>query len=330
MPLSFFRKSQLTTIITVICVFAAIWLKTFINGASFPFIFDSINMPLYQLVAKFLPPNLFYSKIVTFLIIIAVAIYLLQLNSRFIIIKQRTYLPALFFFLISSALVPVQRINPAVFASLFITIGLDHIFSIYQKHDPLDNLFRAGISLSIASLFYAPAITIYLLLLIGLLILRAFDLREWVVALLGLALPWGFLLLIRFWLNIDFESTMNMVSNNLITKTESSINDIIPIIFTALVGIPTLVALLYAIPNMANQKISIRKYQNLFLWMLLISLLTFALVPTCSYEIAYILAIPLSFQLSNYFSNVKVKFWPKLLFILVFVAAIVVQIYPYL
>ena len=330
MLLSFFRKSQTTTITAAILVLAAIWLSTFLSKTTYPYIFDSINMPLYQLVAKYLTPDNIYSKVITLVLILAIAIYLQQLNGRFIIIKQRTYLPALFFFLVSSALTPVQRLNPAVFASLFITIAIDHIFAIYQKVNPLDNIFRAGIALGIASLFYAPAIPILLILFIGLTILRTFSLREWFVSLLGIAIPWGVLLLTYYWFKVDFVSTINLVSNNLTTKTESSIDDLIPIISTVAIGIPTIVAWLHMIPSMASQKISIRKYQSILIWLLMISLSVFLLIPTCSYEISYILAIPLSYQLSQYFSVIKDKFWPELLFSLIFLAAIAVQIYPYL
>ncbi|BDX37756.1 hypothetical protein CYCD_11110 [Tenuifilaceae bacterium CYCD] len=328
MLLSFFRKSQILAIFAIVIVLAAIWIKTFFNGITYPFIFDSINMPLYSIVAKYLKPELLYTKLTVVAFILSIAFYLLHLNGKYIIIKQRTYIPALLFIIISSAFTPIQRVNPAVFAGLFITIALDHIFAIYQKHSPLDNLFRAGISLGIASLFYAPAITIYLLLFVSLSILRSFNAKEWFVSILGIILPWGVLLLINLWLQIGFSETVGMVSHNLITPTQSSIDELIPIVFTSAIGLPTLVAIIYMIPSMANQKISVRKFQNIFFWLLLLSVSSFVIFSTCSYEIAYIAAIPLSFQLGNYFTTAKGKFWPEVLFMLIFIAALAVQLYP--
>jgi len=327
MLLSFFRRSHISVIVFVILALIAIWIKTFVGGDIYPYIFDSIKMPLYAIVTKYLTVGLFWSKIITVVLILSIALYLLHLNGKYIIIKQRTYLPVLFFILTSAAFIPIQRINPAIFASFFIVLALDHIFATYQKSDPLDNLFRAGISLSIASMFYAPALSVYLLLFIGLSILRSFSFREWFVSLLGIALPWGVLLLVNFWFDIDFSAITNLLKSNLITETESSIDDLIPIVFTAVIGIPTLVALVYMIPSMASQKISVRKYQNIFFWMLLICGVTFAFIPTCSYEIAYIGAIPLSYQLTNYFSSVRGGFWPNLLFILILMAALAIQLY---
>ncbi len=327
MLLSFFKKSQLSVVILVVIISVAIWLKTFLNGLSYPFIFDTINMPLYAILVKYINQSIILSNIITFSFVMAIAFYLLHLNSKFIIIKQRTYLPALFYLLISTAFVPIQRINPAIFATFFILLALDHIFAIYQKGNPLDNLFRAGISLGIASLIYAPAIPFYLIIFMGLLLLRSFSLREWFVAVLGIALPWGFLMLTYYWLNIDISKTFELVKSNLITDTESSIDELIPIIFTSVIGLPTLVALFYLIPSMANQKISVRKYHTLFFWILFIGAASFALIPTTSYEIAYILAIPLSFQLTNYFANARKSFWAELLFTLIIIAALAIQLY---
>jgi hypothetical protein len=327
MLLSFFKKSQLSVVILVVIISVAIWLKTFLNGLSYPFIFDTINMPLYAILVKYINQSIILSNIITFSLVMAIAFYLLHLNSKFIIVKQRTYLPALFYLLISTAFIPIQRINPAIFATFFILLALDHIFAIYQKGNPLDNLFRAGISLGIASLFYAPAIPFYLIIFMGLLLLRSFSLREWFVAMLGIALPWGFLMLTYFWLNIDFSQTFELVKSNLMTDTESSVDELIPIIFTSAIGLPTIVSLFYLIPSMANQKISVRKYHTLFFWIIFIGAVSFALIPTASYEMAYILAIPLSFQLTNYFANARKGFWTELLFTLIIIAALAIQLY---
>lgn len=328
MLLKFFRKSHLIVVITILAILVAIWLRTFIKGLTYPFIFDSISMPLYSLAVKLISPATFYSRVITVLLVVTITFYLLHINSKFIIIKQRTYLPILVFIVVSSAFIPVQRINPAIFASLFIIIALNHIFTSYQKENPLDNLFRAGLMLGIASLFYAPAGVMYSILFIGLSMLRPFNAREWIVSILGITVPWGFLIFTYYWLDIDISALVNMVKNNLITGTTSSIAESIPIVFTILIGIPTLVALLYLIPSMSAQKISVRKYQNILLWLLLLCAFSFVVIPTCSYEIAYIGAIPLSYQLTSYFSSAKGKFWPEVLFILLFVAVLVIQIFP--
>lgn len=328
MLLSFFRKSSISVILMVLLILVALWTKTFLSGSIYPFIFDSIKMPLYSLLTNYLSPELFYSKVLTLLTIVAVSFYLLHINGKYIIIKQRTYLPAFLFILISTAFTPLQRINPAVFSSFFIVLAFDHIFAIYQNNNPLDNIFRAGVSLSIASLFYAPAMVFSLSVFIGLVILRSFYLREWIVSFLGLALPWGVFLLVQLWFNVDFVDSYSLVKNNLITQTESSIDELIPIIFASAIGISTFFALVYMIPSMANQKISVRKYQIIFFWFLLLTILVFFIVPTSSYEVAYFAAFPLSFQLTNYFSTTRGKFWPEVFFVLIIMAAIAMQLYP--
>ncbi len=329
MLLSFFRKSSISVIVTSIMIFIVIWLRTFCSAINYPFIFDSVNMPLYSLVVKYLPLNGIYASLLTFLLVISIAFYLLYLNGKYILIKQRTYLPFLFMVLVSSSLVPLQRVNPALFAGLMLVVAVDHIFAFYQKTNAFDHIFRAGLSVGIASLFYAPAIPFYLLLLIGLMLLRSFNVREWLVALFGIALPWGFLLLTYFWLQVDALEVWRLLQANLGAHAGLSIDEFVLIVFFAAIALPVLVALLYLIPSLASQKISVRKFHGVLIWFMLLGVLAYAAIPSCSYEIIYLLAIPLSFHLGNYFTTVRGKFWPLVLFLLIFLAIIFVQVYPY-
>lgn len=328
MLLKFFQKSQIQVIVSIILLSLLVWIRIFINGVTYPFIFDSISMPLFTVVLKYLPAGILISKIVSYVVMMVMAFYILHINSKFIIIKQRSYLPALFFILISSAFIPVQRINPAIFAGFFVVLATDHLFSIYQKTNPLDSLFRAGISLGIASLIYAPAVVFYLILFIGLTILRSFNIKEWFVSLLGILLPWGFWILYLFWFDFEFSSIFKILSSNLITQTQSSIDEMIPIFFTAAISLPSLIAIIYMLPSMGNQKISVRKYQFILLWFIVLCIAAFIIIPTCSYEISYLVAIPLSLQLTNYFTSARSKFWTELFFILILLAATIVQVYP--
>lgn len=143
MLLKFFRQSLPQVILVIILMSVLLWLRSFFSDMVEPFYFESIQMPFYSLVVKWISNNLLLGRIIAFIVMLITGFYLLQINSKHIVIKQRTYLLSLFYIILVSSLLSLQQLNPAVFASFFFVLAIDHILSIYHKEVVLDNLFRA-------------------------------------------------------------------------------------------------------------------------------------------------------------------------------------------
>src|SRR6185503_18765652 len=69
----------------------------------------------------------------------------------------------------------------------------------YKKEAALALIFDAGLLVSIASLFFFPYIVFILFIIAALMILRPFNLREYLMAILGLLVPYYFIGVYFFW-----------------------------------------------------------------------------------------------------------------------------------
>lgn len=328
MLLSFFKKSLPQVIVVVIVLAILLWLKTFLyDQVVVPYFFDSVNMPFYAFAIKWLPEGSMSSRIVAFTAMLITALYLLHLNSKHIIIKQRTYLPALFFVLLSSCFLPLQRINPAVFSSFLILLTIDHILTIYHKENVLDNIFKAGFYVSIASLFYAPSIIYIVAVLLAILTLRAFNLRELFASLFGFFTPWFFFFFYHYFINSDLTITFRVLDFNLFTGINHNSNSPLFYIFYGYCLILFLITGVFLLNSLSTQKISIRKYYGVFFWFNLISAAIIILIPSCSIEIVYIVSVPIVFQFTHYFTMAKRVFWAELFFGFALFVAFLMQFY---
>lgn len=323
--LKYFRSSQIPAALAVIAIGVILWAIPILSDTRHLFQFDVLAMPLYRWLIWLIPNNAIISNAIALILVFIMGFYLLRLNAKYVIIKQRSYLPVLLFVLLVSAIIPFQRVTPAILAGLCVEFSLYYIYSIYQSKNPLDSLFRAGLLLGIASLFYAPAIIMSLVLFIGQLVLRPFSIREWTVALLGLILPLVTYLFVLFYFDTNPMLAFDLYSVNLSIEFFPSIGTVIPLVFFACIAPPLLIALAYLIPSLSKQKISVRKFNAVNFYLLLLVVLTFIAVPGASYELIFIAAIPLSFQLANLFTNAKATFWLQLLFVLMFVGALLGQ-----
>lgn len=321
------QKSRFGALVFILLLLFATWLTTLMGKSpTYSFLFDSFPMPFYQAVANLLSHYPIGYKLTAVILFFISGIYLLVLNNKFIILKNRSYLPILFYALCSAAFLPIQRLNPALVSVFLVLLSIDHLFAIYQKNAPLDNLFRAGLAIGLATLFYAPAVTIAVWALLTLLVLRPFNVREWFVLLFAFTVPWLIYMLILFIINDDILKPYHAFVTSLFTESEPAIDDKLFWIFGGFLAIPFGVSLIGTYQKLAFQKIIIRRYFTIFLYLFLIGVVSFFLVPGVSYEIFYFTAIPSAFIMSSYFADAKQNFWNELLLWLPIMGAIVVQV----
>lgn len=311
------KKTQFSALFLIVLLSLAEWLPSLLHAPKiYPTTFDSVSMPLYRHFIALTGQNPLVGKLIALALTFTIGIYILNINGRYMLVKQRSYLPLLFYVFLSSAIVPLQRLLPVIPAMLFTVGAFDYLLGTYQKKLPLDNLYRTGILISLATLFYAPAIFLVIWLFIGLAILRPFRLREWLVVLVGIATPWFFWIFYCYWYDYSTAIPAETVLKNISVETNVSFDSLGPLILILFLA-PALLASLFRIfHNLGMQKISIRKFQNILLWLLLFSIFLNTAIPQASYELTYLAAVPLSLFTAAYFVNCRSRFWSELLFAL--------------
>ncbi|MHC1703194.1 MAG: DUF6427 family protein [Tenuifilaceae bacterium] len=327
MLLKFFKQSLPQVIVVIIVLAIILWLQSFLSDLGLSYYFDSIKMPFYDFVTKWLNEGLLKSHIITFVIMMITAFLLLQINSKHIIIKQRTYLPAFIFIILVSGFLPLQRINPTVFASFFLVFAFDHILSLYHKENVLDNLYKAGFFIALATLFYAPVIFYLAAVFLSIISIRTFNIREWLVSIIGFLTPWFFFFFYHYYFNSDLTISYRILVYNLFTEINQNYTGTLFYIFCGYCIILFIITGLFLLNSLPNQKISVRKYHGVFFWFNLVTALIVLFVPSCSIEILYIAAIPVSFQFAHYFTLSNRKFWPSFFFILLIGIVALLQFY---
>jgi len=329
MLLRFFKQSLPHVLAAIILFAIVLWGKSFLGQNPTDYYYDFIKMPFYQVLTDFFPNKNFYKTLFCFLLILFTGFYLLQINSKHIIIKNRTYLPALIFFLILSSVQSLQRLNPAVFSAVFLMFTYDNLFSIYHKDDVLNNIFKSGFFIALASLFYAPSAIYLVPLILSILALRTFNFREIISAIIGFLTPWFFYSFYCYIIKDHWNFGIKLFMENLITHADQpwKINYTF-YLFAGFFLLLFIITSIFLYNSLQNQKIIVRKYFGAFYWFNLFSVLIILFIPSLSIEIIYILAIPLTFQFAYYFSQSTKRFWPNLLFNLMLAIVLLTQFFP--
>lgn len=178
---------QLSVIILlVICI--GLWINTIV--------FSSSYIPDVQYDEHILYYFIFTHKLsfVATQIIACIVVLLGAFFVNFIAVQQEitfktNFLPSFFYILFAFSATAKNSLEPILVANLFLMAALYFVINSYRREEALTDFFNAGLCMGLASFFYIDYIVVFPVLYIAILILRAFNWREWVVSFLGLIAP---------------------------------------------------------------------------------------------------------------------------------------------
>lgn len=145
------------------------------------------------------------------------AIYLKSISSKHKLFPRPTYIPSFVFLLLTSIYPPFNSFGETVLLNWFLLGAMDVMFSFTQTTQPRKLIYNAGFLLSMTALFQFTFLSFFLMLLVGMVMFRPFNLGEWSVALMGYTTPFYFLActlfladrfgVLREWPHIGFSLT---------------------------------------------------------------------------------------------------------------------------
>ncbi|WP_143304871.1 hypothetical protein [Chitinophaga vietnamensis] len=187
----FFRSGNPLTVLLlliytlIIKFFYLIHPKTFVADGSEGLLYGLLTRWLHSLVGD---SPLFFTS-VTVLVLLLQSLLFTRIINHHRLFAKPTYLPAMCFLLFTSMLESWNVFSPALLVNMIMLWVFSSITELYTRTSARDVVFNIGFALGICGLFYFPAIIFCVLLLVSMLIMRAFRLAEWIIALLGLICP---------------------------------------------------------------------------------------------------------------------------------------------
>ncbi len=159
------------------------------------------SMPVFgYLTSKIVPDNsnplasIFLVVFITFIN----SLLINRLSIKNHLFREHTLLPGMFYALFSSILIAFIPTTDVHFAAFFILLAIQSIFSSYNNVKSADDVFLAGFYLSLATLFYFPAIILIVFGYFGFSIMRSFTAKEVLQYFLGWATPFYLVMIYQY------------------------------------------------------------------------------------------------------------------------------------
>jgi hypothetical protein len=313
--LRFFRGTGPAVIFLIVVIFGFFWVSAFMNPQSpGKAIYDTSPMPLYGIVQSIIGSHPLSGVIVSFLVLSVILFLLVNFNTIVFFINKRTFLPAVIYLFFSAFFPQTQVLNPVLPSALFLLLAFIRIMDAYRKPGIAYNFFDAAMLISVGSLFYANAIWFGLLIFIGIGLLRTANIKEIVIAIIGLAVPYILTIGLYYVLGRDIGAFLNDLRNNLFGESPGYTFSRLSIIILIYSGLMIMVSIAYLMSNMNSKKIKSRKTFYLLLWCFAIPVVLYLFLPSVSVEMIWIAGIPATYFLAHYFVFVRKQLMPEIMF----------------
>jgi len=215
-------------------------------------------------------------------------------------------------------------LSPAFFASFFIILALHRLFQACSN-DKVTTVFDIGFFVGMAGLIFPPSILLLIAVLIGLLIIRIFSLKEWLIATVAAFMPFYFMLAFQYFINgnlVGFWQRYNILPN-----FRNLFDMISPYQITVVLTLFLLTGLtvFFTQSRLLKTSLEIRKFLASSIWFLIIgTLAAFGLSSDLNRSLL-ITAVPLSILLAYFFINVQQKRVDEVLSFSIIAIIVVVQ-----
>jgi len=328
MLLRFFKETGPGVILLIILTLLVVWLSAFLKlKEQFSLYFDLSPMPLYGFISSIIGTNALPGIVFSIALVLLMAMLIVNLNTTLFFINERTFLPAFIYVLISGLIPQFQLLNPAIISAMFLMLAIRRIMEAYRVQGTAYSFFDAGFLISTGSLFYANLIWFGILLIIGIALLRTGNVKEIVISVIGLATPYFLTFGVYYGLGKDLTELLSVLDYNLFGRHTFYVFTPLMIVAFALIGFCVFLSIVYLLMLMNTKKIQARKTFFLLIWVFLISIGIYILLPSASMEVIWLMGIPISYFLTHYFIFIRRKVVPEILFSLLIVLIVLIQIW---
>ncbi|MFZ5940167.1 MAG: hypothetical protein ACOYXB_06300 [Bacteroidota bacterium] len=320
MLLRLFKNNRTGGILFLLVLGILIWFPLLSQDVNIPVYRD---MPLYNLLLGNLNEFPVMSAILAFVLIAVMAIMLFRLNIRFFLIQERTFMPASFFLIISSASPAMHHISPILIGSFFLLLVLVSIFGAYNSEENSLSFFNAALLFALGTLFYGKLLWFIPLLWIILLTIRKPGWREFLFTPVALFIT--FLFLFTFYLMTGDLDKLGIIPESLRIEGTWPDLQLSWSVFIAYLFFLIIIASLFILQRYQVRKIYVRNFYQALFFTFIYSLAFFLLVSGFEIRSIYFMAIPLSYLLANYFHSKKNRFTGELMLALLLGLVVWVQ-----
>ena len=310
--LNLFLSNRASTVIVITILLLVFWF-----GSFFQLLPENIDSTYsYSLLYQQLVGFPLLNRVLGFLIATVLVFVISRIFNANDFYSKENAIPSLMLIIMIGAWNGFHFFSPIYFSLMLLLMAVSRILKIYHQKNVIKELFDASFLIGLAALFYYPIILFGLSIWGFLTISRSFNLREFIIPLLGLLLPFYFLWVAFFYFDIQpdfFNFTLTTEVKSLLFQV--GLTQRLYLVITVILFVFSLIYLLRVLERAKVQVQHARKFLLLF-FLNGIVIYWFSLIYYPIIERALFVVIPMAMILPFFFieskplvKNLSFYFW---------------------
>ncbi|MBK9282840.1 MAG: hypothetical protein IPM51_00810 [Sphingobacteriaceae bacterium] len=304
----------------LVCAGASIFAAQNVENSLFPNLF-------YNFFAKEIQSQ--YAKVLINYGVLAICLIILNfITLRQEIVEKQNFFPLFLFAVLNVAAIQPGQLNAQILTNFFILISLYKILKSYREEFVLNEIFESSFYISLSAFISFTAIINFPVYFIALSILRPFNWKEWIVALIGFLAPVFIYESIAYLSNFNqwyFIKAAKMFFNDFKFPTFSEYY--LPLV--AIIVLLFIAALFKMFSFGLGNTVKKQKAKTIFLWFTLFNIFGILSGGMNSSELILIFSIPFAFILGDFFYSIKQTKISNTLLTLLFICILIVYLASY-
>jgi uncharacterized protein DUF6427 len=327
MILRFFKNSQPVSFIIIFVLSIGFWAAGWLNNSSLIIVNP---MPLYHLLLWVISPlPLWFAGFLGLILVNLQMFHLNKIVAKHEILYKSSHLPALFYLFLTAIIPAFTSFHPVIVVNTIMLFALDKIFRIYKNTSPQPLIFDACFLIAASSLFYLPTALFFVFFIIGLIILKSTNIKDWLIGFTGFLAPYLFVFTWYF-LTDSLDELKAKYTFTLLTGF-INLNGLIlsgQIFTVSMLVLLTVLSLLKFRANYYKNIIRSRRFHQVLFVYMVVGFASLALTQSEEPSRFIILVIPFAVLFSYYFLTIKKLWWSELLFWVLSSIIIFNYVYP--
>ncbi len=237
------------------------------------------------------------------------AILLNSIINKNSLLNSKTYVPALLYVVTSSVFFDFYTLSPPMMATTFLILALGHLFQQMKQQDKDPAIYKMGLYIGLAGLFYTPATLFIFLLLFSILVYSSSSLRSLLLVFVGFLFPLITVGLFYYW-----NDALGIYLKDILFHSFTQLNYwYLPAKSILFLALPTTLLMVWAILRLSANSGYINYQINtrvVMIFYIIIAILTFFISPKKSAYHLFLFVPAMSYILGDYFLNIK-RHWMR-------------------
>lgn len=312
--IKFFNTGYLSRYLILLILALIFWLPSML----YPTSYSGISSYAYNCISHLVNQNILLLTTFSFLVTLLTAFLLnkIAINNDFSS-KISTFI-AFLYILLTSSIISESHNNPVIWINFIMVFVLGNLMKLPYVNNLIPVIFNASFLLGVASLFYSQLVFLILFIWLSIVIHRVVTWRNLAVSLIGITLPYIFLITWFFFTDTMLQDSFVLFNSLQIDIAPIPPSNPIEIIITIMFLAIIIISIFGIASGLIEKNINLRRNLTITLFYFVIIFLII-LVFSKSYISTLLLSIPSALLLGNWLNNrIKMRWYNISLWIITF------------